>query len=167
MADSGEEVLVLPNNSNCTAAALQAARLAEVPVRVLDTSCPSQAVALLSQQDAPETLEERLGGLSCGEVTQAVKDAAIQGFQVRNGDYMALWGGRLAGVEATFSQAVLSLLQAPPRQEFSRLVLVAGEDCDPDEVEVLLLEIGRLHPAARVEFLWGGQPHHPALITLE
>ncbi|MGI5844258.1 MAG: DAK2 domain-containing protein [Candidatus Xenobium sp.] len=167
VADSGEEVLVLPNNSNCTAAALQAARLAEVPVRVLDTSCPSQAVALLSQQDAPETLEERLGGLSCGEVTQAVKDAAIQGFQVRNGDYMALWGGRLAGVEATFSQAVLSLFQAPPRQEFSRLVLVAGEDCDPDEVEVLLLEIGRLHPAARVEFLWGGQPHHPALITLE
>jgi len=167
VAGRGEEVLVLPNNPNCTAAACQAARLAEVSVRVLDTRCPSQAVALLSHQAAPEALEERLKDLCHGEVTRAVKDAAVQGHQVRNGDYLALWGSRLAGVDPTFSQAVLSLLQAPPRQDFSRLVLVAGEDCDPDEIETLLLEIGRLHPAARVEFLWGGQPHHPALITLE
>ncbi len=162
-----EEVLVLPNNSNCTAAAFQAARLAEVPVRVLDTRCPSQAVALLSHQAGPVALEERLKDLCHGEVTRAVKNASVQGHQVRQGDYLALWGKVLAGVDATFSQAVLSLLQSPPRDDFSRLVLVAGEDSDPDEIETLLLEIGRLHPAARVEFLWGGQPHHPALITLE
>jgi len=167
VAGRGEEVLVLPNNSNCTAAACQAARLAEVPVRVLDTRCPSQAVALLSHQAGPGALEERLKDLCHGEVTRAVKNASVQGHQVRKGDYLALWGSHLTGVDATFSQAVLSLLQAPPRQDFTRLVLVAGEDCDPDEIETLLLEIGRLHPAARVEFLWGGQPHHPALITLE
>lgn len=167
VAGRGEEVLVLPNNSNCTAAACQAARLADVPVRVLDTRCPSQAVALLSRQAGPEALEERLTNLCHGEVTRAVKNASVQGREVRQGDYLALWGKDLAGVDATFSQAVLSLLQAPPRDDFSRLVLVAGEDCDPDEIETLLLEIGRLHPAARVEFLWGGQPHHPALITLE
>ncbi len=166
-ASRGGEVLVLPNNSNCTAAARQAARLAEGPVRVLDTRCPSQAVALLSLQDPVRSLHERLEGLYSGEVAQAVKDARLEGWEIHTGDFLAMWGGRLVGVEATFSGAVLGLMQAPPRPDFSRLVLVAGADSDPDEVEALLLELAQRHPAARVEFLWGGQPHHPALIALE
>ena len=124
-------------------------------------------MSLLSHQAGPAALERAPAAQCHGEVTRRFKEALVRGTRIRKGDYLALWGSHLTGVQATFSQAVLSLLQAPPRDDFSRLVLVAGEDCDPDEIETLLLEIGRLHPAARVEFLWGGQPHHPALITLE
>jgi len=166
-ATRGGEVLVLPNNSNCTAAAMQAARLAGGAVQVLDTRCPSQAVALLSQEGAGLPLHERLETLCHGEVTRAVKEARLQGWEIRAGDYLALWEDRLVGVESTFSGAVLGLMQSPPRPTFSRVVLVAGAESEPDEVEALLMELARRHPAARVEFLWGGQPHHPALISLE
>lgn len=161
---AGREVVVLPNNGNCTAAARQAARMTEVPVRVLETRCPSQAVALLSGEG---DLEARLPGLTYGEVTRAVKDARVQGREIHAGDYMSLWGSELVAVTATFGEAVLGLMDHPPRTDFSRLVLVAGEDSDPDEVESLLLQIMERHPASCVEFLWGGQPHYPALVTLE
>ena len=163
----GGEVLVLPNNSNCVAAAQQAARMCEHPVRVLPTRCPSQAVALLGAPGSGEDLETRLARQVPGEVTRAVKNAQVQGQAIHAGDFLAFWGSRLVGVCGSFPEAVLALLHQLPRDDFSRLVLVAGEDSDPDEVEGVLLELQELVPAARVEFLWGGQPHYPALITLE
>ena len=164
---SSRPVEVFCNNSNCIAAVRQAIELGQVPAKPIETVCPSQMIAALRQPKAYSCLTEYAPKLSHGEITQAVRDAAVQGREVRRGDYMAIWNKKLVGVTDTIENAVHDLLQVHDTASASRLVVIAGEECDPNQAEGILMKISEALPSIKVEFLWGGQPHYPILVTLE
>lgn len=164
-ATPDREVLVFPNNSNCVAAAEQACALCGVPARVIPTRCPSQLAAFLNSDVAPSALE--LGQLLTGEITQAVKDAVIDNQVIHTNDFLVMWKGQLVAVATTFSQATVALLEHSPKKMVTRLLIAAGKDCDPDELEQSLARTVEALPATQIEFIWGGQPHHLILATME
>lgn len=163
-----QQVVVFANNGNCAAACNQAARLCQVPVRVIANKCPVQLVAWLnSHLPTPDRELAQINEYCFGEVTQAVKDAVLANHRIESGDYMSIWNGELVQAGDSFVDSVLGLVEHRPKLEFSRLVIIAGRDCDPDSMELLLSKIIERYPGVGVEFLWGGQPHHSVLVTLE
>ncbi|MCR5662323.1 MAG: DAK2 domain-containing protein, partial [bacterium] len=132
-AGADKEILVFPNNKNCFGAALQAASLSGKPVKIIETVSPCQAADMLSagiitDASAPQRL-------ASGEAVQAVKDACVQGHEIKKGDFLALWNGELTAVKDNLRDTVFALLSFPPKPSFKRLTVAAGEDCDPDELE--------------------------------
>ena len=160
-------VAVFCNNSNCIAAVRQAIELGDIPAQAVETVCPSQMISLLRQPKAYADLAAYTAKLSHGEITQAVRDASVQGQEVRKGDYMAIWNKKLVSVDKTIESAVHNLLAKQTLPDASRLVVIAGDECDPNQTEGILMKISEAFPGIKVEFLWGGQPHYPILVTLE
>ena len=124
-------------------------------------------VSLLRQPKAYADLANYAAKLSHGEITQAVRDANVQGHEVLKGDYMAIWNKKLLSVASNIESAVHNLLANQRLPDASRLVVVAGDECDPNQAEGILMKISEAFPGIKVEFLWGGQPHYPILVTLE
>ncbi len=98
----GEGVIVLPNNGNVILAAEHAAALATRPVAVVATRTiaagrhvaergfdPAQPV-----QNNVAAMEAALGDHAAGELTRAVRDATVDGIEVREGWYIGLLDGR-------------------------------------------------------------------------
>ncbi len=160
-------VAVFCNNSNCIAAVRQAITLCDIHAQAVETVCPAQMIALLRQPKAFADLNAYNAKLSYGEITQAVRDAVVQGQEVKTGDYMAIWNKKLIDTNGSLEESVLDLLASITIKEGTRLVMLAGEECDPDQAEGLLLKIIEKFPIAKVEFLWGGQPFYPILIAVE
>ena len=160
-------VAVFCNNSNCIAAVRQAISLGDIPAQAIETVCPSQMISLLRQPKSYADLAGYVAKLSHGEITQAVRDASVQGIEVHRGDYMAIWNKKLVSVSATIESAVHNILENQELPDASRLVVVAGDECDPNQAEGILMKISEAFPGVKVEFLWGGQPHYPILVTLE
>ncbi|MCR5662068.1 MAG: hypothetical protein K6G50_08070, partial [bacterium] len=77
------------------------------------------------------------------------------------------WNGELTAVKDNLRDTVFALLSFPPKPSFKRLTVAAGEDCDPDELEALLISIMETYPQLKTSFIWGGQPHHPIMLSLE
>ena len=92
-----DAVIVLPNNKNIVAVARQVDALSAKDVAVLATHSVPDALAALVEYDPnatvgenTQTMQEALERVRTGEVTQAVRDASVDGSEVREGDWLAL-----------------------------------------------------------------------------
>jgi hypothetical protein len=165
-------VLVLPNNANVVLTAEQAAALTEKDVRIIPSRSVQAGFAAIgrfissaSPDDNERALLEGLAGAVTGEITVAVRDAELDGVEIRKGEYLGLVDDTAVvsdGDLATAVQAVVERVLAGNR-EF--LTILTGEGAPPLDGLVSALE--RRHPGLEVEVHEGGQPHYPLLVVAE
>jgi DAK2 domain fusion protein YloV len=168
----GDEVIVLPNDSNVVLAAEQAAGLASRPVEVVPSGSIPAGLAALVAFDPTRTRAENasamhaaLAAVATGEVALASRDARFDGVAVRAGEWIGLADGRPVAAGARFDDvatAVAERLLAEPREV---LTLLTGAD-EPD-LEAVLARLRDSHPDVEVEVQPGGQPHYPLLLSAE
>src|SRR5260221_601727 len=113
-----DAVIVLPNNKNIIPVAEQVDALSEKQVAVIATHSVPEALAALVEYDPNATVDDNarsmhdaLGRVRTGEVTQAVRDASVDGGRVREGDWLAL---RRSGVVRSAASAAASGCKLPP-----------------------------------------------------
>ncbi len=167
-----DEGILLPNNPNARLAAEQAAEHADRPVEVVATdSIPAGLAALVAYdggRDAAENAAEMrdlAAAVGAGEVTRASRDVELNGFAIRDGDWLGLaYGDPVAGGELFLdvALAVAARLLDRPR---SLLTLLAGAEAPP--LDELLERLRAAHPQLEIEVHEGGQPHYPLLLGAE
>ncbi len=169
-----ETVFVFPNNKNIIMAAEQTIPLTEKTVIVIPSKTVPQGVTALLSFDPDGTAEanteamtEALGTVETMQITYAARDSDFDGYEIHQGDYLALCGGALFGT----AQELAALLQrlashvAEDGREF--VTLYTGVDTTP-EVGQQALEIFRAAcPDAEVTLVEGGQPVYYFLISAE
>jgi hypothetical protein len=165
-------VLLLPNNANVVLTAEQAAALSEKDVRVIPSRSVQAGFAAIgrfissaSADDNERALLEGLAGAVTGEITVAVRDAELDGVEIRKGEYLGLVDDTAVvsdGDLATAVQAVVERVLAGDR-EF--LTILTGEGAPP--LDGLVSALKRRHPGLEVEVHEGGQPHYPLLVVAE
>ncbi len=169
---AAEEAVLLPNNSNVLLAAEQAAENAGKPTVVVGAdSIPAGLAALVAfdgalgaEENAAE-MREAAAAVATGEVTLASRDVALNGVQIRKGEWVGLVDGDpVAGGESfeDVSATVVARLLADPRD---LLTLLTG--ADRPELDGLLDRIAEEHPEVEVDVQDGGQPHYPLLLSAE
>ena len=169
-----ESVVLLPNNKNIGASARQAAELSPIPARVVPTtSLPQGIAAMLSFSPVgdldgnAEAMAEGAEAVVDGEVVTAVRDALIDGTQVRAGEVMGLVDGKLAASEATVQDALTALVRAAEPGAGSLVTLYWGGDISHGDALIAEDALKGIADDMEIEVVYGGQPHYHYLVSIE
>ena len=170
-----EVVFVLPNNKNIIMAAQQCVGLIEgkeivvVPTRTVPQGI--SAMLVLDPEADTETnaaaMEEARKNVRTSEITYAARDSDFDGFEIHEGDYMALADGQLFGTDRAIDSLLERLAQADSQQSAEFISIFYGEDVTEEQAGEALAIFQRLCPNAEITLLSGGQPVYYYMISAE
>ena len=174
-ATPAEVVYVLPNNKNIIMAAEQCIPLAQgKTVVVLPTKTIPQGVsALLSfdpdaiQEDNTDAMTQALQNVHTAQITYAARNSDFDGFDIKEGDYLALAENQLFGTDRDLAALLRRLAQAEPQQNAEFITIYYGEDVDDTQAQAALDIFTAACPNAEITLLSGGQPVYYYLISAE
>ena len=174
-ATPAEVVYVLPNNKNIIMAAEQCIPLAQgKTVVVLPTKTIPQGVsALLSfdpdaiQEDNTDAMTQAIQNVHTAQITYAARNSDFDGFDIKEGDYLALAENQLFGTDQDLSALLKRLAEAEPQQNAEFITIYYGEDVDDTQAQAALEIFNAACPNAEITLLSGGQPVYYYLISAE
>jgi dihydroxyacetone kinase-like predicted kinase len=168
------EVIVLPNNGNIIMAARQAAEMSDKQVRVLPSKTLPQGIAAKLSFNYQAGLEDNLRAMTAAlrhvrtaEVTTAVRDAAVDGVQVRAGQTIGLLDGDLVTAADDRAQVIDDLLTRIGLDEHEIVTIYFGQAVERGDAEALAAQISQRFAGLEVEVQAGGQPLYDYIISAE
>ncbi len=170
-----EVVFVLPNNKNIIMAAEQCVPLAEgKKVVVLPTKTVPQGIAALlnfdpdaSEEDNNAAMTEALQNVHTSQITYAARNSDFDGFDIQQGDYLALNESALFGTDKDLGALLRSLAEADFQQSASFITIFYGEDVSETQAQTALEIFTATCPNAEITLLAGGQPVYYYMISAE
>jgi fatty acid kinase len=171
-AVSSEHVIVLPNDPNVRLAAERAADESTKDVRVIATRSIPEGIAAALPFDAEADVDanERAmraaaTGVAAAEITRASRSATVDSVEVREGDYLALLGGRAFATGSDVWAALDPLLERFATDGLSFVQVLRGDGAP--EAEAIADRYASRAPGLELDVQWGGQPHYPLLLSAE
>ena len=170
-----EVVFVLPNNKNIIMAAQQCVGLIKGrEIVVIPTRTVPQGISAMLVLD-PEadtdanaaTMEEARKNVRTSEITYAARDSDFDGFEIHEGDYMALADGQLFGTDRAIGSLLERLAQADSQQNAEFISIFYGEDVTEEQAGEALSIFQKHCPNAEITLLPGGQPVYYYMISAE
>ena len=170
-----ETVFVLPNNGNIIMAAQQCAALTEKQVVVIPTKTVPQGITAMMNVDfeAPDAesitqaMTEALATVTTAQITYAARNSDFDGFDIKEGDYLALEEGRLFGTDSDLNALLERLAAEAVEKGASFISLYFGEDVSEDDAQAAGKLFEERCPQAEVAVLSGGQPVYYYIISME
>lgn len=170
-----EVVFVLPNNKNIIMAAEQCVGLiGGREVVVLPSGTVPQGIAALLNMDPDadvetnrETMTAAMRNVRTSEITYAARDSDFDGFEIHEGDYMALADGQLFGTDKTVETLLERLARSDACREAEFINIFYGEDVTEKQGNEALAIFQRICPDAEITLLSGGQPVYYYMISAE
>ena len=170
-----EVVFVLPNNKNIIMAAEQCVGLVEgKEIVVVPTRTVPQGIAAMlvldpeGEKDAnAAAMEEARKNVRTSEITYAARDSDFDGFEIHEGDYMALADGQLFGTDQAIGALLERLAQADSQQQAEFISIFYGEDVTEEQANEALAIFQKQCPNAEITLLAGGQPVYYYMISAE
>ena len=170
-----ETVFVLPNNGNIIMAAQQCDALTEKRVIVIPTKTVPQGITAMMNVDfeAPdadsiaEAMNESLSTVTTAQITYAARNSDFDGFDIKEGDYLALEEGKLFGTDSSLDVLLERLAADAVEREAGFISLYFGEDVSEEEAQNAAHVFEERCPEAEVAVLSGGQPVYYYIISME
>lgn len=169
-----KNVIVLPNNSNIFMAADEAAKAAEVNVAIVKSKTINQGMtAMLGfNPDAPladnqAQMTEELANVVSGAVTQAIRDTAIDGLEIKKDDWMGIIDNQIKISEKDRQQATIDMIEAMLDDDSEIITLIIGEGGSHEEADAIEAAVTGAHEDLEVEIHDGNQPVYPYLVSVE
>ena len=171
---AADTVYVLPNNKNIVPAARQAAEQSTKSVHVVQTVSIPQGIAALfdfnAEADADEnvrSMEEARQEVKTGEITRAARDAAIEGVEVREGQFLGLLEGKPRAAGDELNQVLVDLVAEVDLQPGNLVTLYWGEMLSSGDAESTSQVLREVYDDLDVEVVHGGQPHYEFIVSIE
>jgi DAK2 domain fusion protein YloV len=171
---NSDAVILLPNNRNVILTAQQIDQLTDdIDVRVLPTrNLPEGISAMLAVDPGAgvdsnyERMEEALSSVHALEVTRAVRDSSAEGHDIKEGDVIAVYDGKIKGVGSD-DLAVIEEVLAGLADEPELITVYSGAGVGRDAADTLVASLRTMHPDTEFELHEGGQEHYPYILSLE
>ena len=170
-----EVVFVLPNNGNIVMAAQQCDALTEKTVVVIPTKTVPQGITAMMNVDfdAPEAddivsaMTESLSTVTTAQITYAARNSDFDGFDIKEGDYLALEEGKLFGTDTSLEVLLEKLAADAVERGATFISLYYGEDVSEEDAQKAADAFQTACPDAEVAVLPGGQPVYYYIISME
>ena len=170
-----EVVFVLPNNGNIIMAAQQCDALTEKRVIVIPTKTVPQGITAMMNVDfeAPEAaniaaaMEESLSTVTTAQITYAARNSDFDGFDIKEGDYLALEEGKLFGTDTSLDTLLEKLAADALERGATFISLYYGEDVSDEDAQKASDAFQAVCPDAEIAVLPGGQPVYYYIISME
>ena len=101
------------------------------------------------------------------QLTYAARNSNLDGFDIREGDYLALLNGKLFGTSPKEEEMLLKLAGAAKESGAEFITLFYGEDVTEEQAEAAEQVFAKACPDAEVAIVPGGQPVYYYLISIE
>ena len=170
-----ETVFVLPNNGNIIMAAQQCDALTEKHVVVIPTKTVPQGITAMMNVDfeAPDAdsiadaMNASLSTVTTAQITYAARNSDFDGFEISEGDYLALEEGKLFGTDSSLDVLLEKLAADAVERSAGFISLYFGEDVSEEEAQKAAQVFEDRCPDAEVAVLSGGQPVYYYIISME
>ena len=169
-----ETVYVLPNNKNIIMAAQQVDALTPKKVIVIPSKTVPQGItAMLSfdpeadEQTNTEALTEALPTVDTMQITYAARNSDFDGYDIHEGDYLALFGSALFGTSQDIKVLLKSLARKVHDDGKEYITIYYGADVKERHAQKAADIFAEICPNADVNLINGGQPVYYYLISAE
>lgn len=171
---NAEEVIILPNNGNIIMTAEQVIHLCDKKVSIVPTKSVMQAITALIAYDAEgeidtvvASMQEEMQGVQYAEITQAVRDSAINGLSIISGDIIGILNGKIALKSESIEEALDGLLEKMLNDDSDLITLFYGGDINETEANKIKLNIEQKYSQCEIDMHYGGQPHYAFYLSIE
>ena len=170
-----EIVFVFPNNKNIIMAAEQTIPLCEEKqvVVIPSKTIPQGITALLSFDPEGEldgnvqAMTDALATVTTMQITYAARDSDFDGYEIHEGDYLALYAGALFGTDRNIEKLLGELADRVAEENKEFITIFYGKDIDEKKAKKAAAIFTKRCPEAEVNLLSGGQPVYYYLISAE
>jgi len=169
-----DQVIILPNNKNIILAAQAAAQLTVKHVAVIPSRSVPQGMAAMMRwvptgnpQEVAAEMNSVLNDVETGEITIATRSVEIDGVNVKEGQFISMWNGKLVQAANNLKSATLGLLTKAHADHFELITLFYGADVTRMTVDAIADSIRKKFPEQDIEVQEGGQPHYQFIISIE
>ena len=169
-----ETVFILPNNKNIIMAAEQVAGLTPKSIVVIPSKTVPQGVTAMlsfnpegSIEENTEALTEALGTVDTMQITYAARNSDFDGYDIHEGDYLALYGSQLFGTSQDIKVLLKSLAEKVRDDGKEYITIYYGADVKEKHAQKAADLFADICPNADVNLLNGGQPVYYYLISAE
>lgn len=171
---NADNVFVFPNNKNIILAAEQAKSLVDnKTIHVIPTRNIPQGFAAalafnpeLSVDENKANMIHALDMVTVGQVTYAVRDAKLNGFDLSVGDIMGLDNKKIMAKGSDVAEVTINLIEKL-RNDEEIITLYYGQDVKEEQAMELQAILMEKYPDCDVEIHYGGQPIYYYYIALE
>ena len=168
-------VFVLPNNKNIIMAAQQCMGLTEKNVVVIPTASIPQGVSAMmavdpdmSDADAiAKAMTDAAQNVSTAQITYAARNSDFDGFDIHEGDYLALLDGKLHGTDRDVSALLGGLADEAASRGAEFITIFYGEDVAEEDAHKACDIFTHKCPDAEINLICGGQPVYYYIISIE
>ena len=169
-----ETVFVLPNNKNIIMAAEQVDALTPKHVVVIPSKTVPQGVTAMlafnpegTVEENTEALTQALDNVDTMQITYAARNSDFDGYDIHEGDYLALYGSQLFGTSRDIRVLLKSLAEKVRDEGKEYITIYYGEDVKEKHAQKAADIFADICPDADVNLLNGGQPVYYYLISAE
>ncbi|MBQ0037659.1 MAG: DAK2 domain-containing protein [Clostridiales bacterium] len=170
-----EVVFVLPNNKNIIMAAQQCVGLTEKEVIVVPTASVPQGITAMMNMDPDEadpqvlaqTMADAAANVSTASITYAARNSDFDGFDINEGDYLALLDGKLFGTDRNLNALLEGLAGVAAERSAEFITVFTGEGVSEEDGAHAESLFATACPDADVSVLPGGQPVYYYIISIE
>ena len=170
-----ETVYVLPNNKNIIMAAEQAIPISTRKVIVLHTrTIPQGITAMLNFDESADTeanaiaMQKAAEAIATGQVTFAARDSDFDGHKIKQGEIMAMTGGKISFVDTDIEKATTKLIKSMIKRDSQFVTVIYGEDVSDTDAAALEAQLNeKFGTKVEITFVNGGQPVYYYIISVE
>ncbi len=171
---NADNVFVFPNNKNIILAAEQAKSLVENrTIHVIPTKNIPQGFSAALAFNPDLTVDENkanmihaIDSITVGQVTHAVRNTKIDGFELKVGDIIGLDNKKILATGKDIALVTIDLIEKLRRNE-EIITLYYGQDIKEDEAMAVKSLLEERYPNCDIEVHEGGQPIYYYFISLE
>ncbi len=169
-----ETVFVLPNNKNIIMAAEQVDALTPKHVVVIPSKTVPQGITAMlnfnpegTVEENTQALTEALGTVDTMQITYAARNSDFDGYDIHEGDYLALYGSQLFGTSQDIKVLLRSLAEKVRDDGKEYVTIYYGADVKEKHAQKAADLFADICPNADINLLNGGQPVYYYLISAE
>lgn len=169
-------IIVFPNNGNIILAARQAADMFEdARVFVVESKSIGDGYAGISTMDPesgdPEqlvqTATEIMAEVKTGSITNAIRNTELNGFSIREGQFLGMCGKDILSVNDDIRQCALETLDRMDAKDADMINIISGEGISEEQTHEMHRLVGERFPDADVYELQGGQAVYPYIFVIQ
>ena len=153
-------------------AAQQCQGLTEKKVVVIPSKTVPQGITAMMGVDPEGSVEtitaamtEALSTVTTSQITYAARNSDFDGFEIHEGDYLALKEGKLFGTDSQLDALLEKLAEEGKNASF--IALYYGEDVSEADAQAAGAKFQAICPDAEISVLSGGQPVYYYIISFE
>lgn len=167
-------VFVFPNNKNIVLAAEQANDVTNKNLVIIPTKSVPEGISAsiafnpeASVEENKQAMLEAVKSVRSGQVTYAVRDTHVDGFDLHKGEIIGLDDKAILAKGNLVSDTTEKLIETMFDDSIMNITLFYGEDIREDEATKLQEKLAEKYPDCEVTVAFGGQPVYYYIVSLE